>query len=68
MKEELGATSLEEGKDISEVVKTEDKRNETERKSATKEEIDEVCYPFLNLDSMLLCLCLSVVWMPHSFH
>lgn len=45
---EPGIIPMEEGKDISEVVRTGDKRNETERKSATKEEIDEVCYPFFN--------------------
>lgn len=55
MKEEPGATSLpmDEGKDGSEAeVKTEDKRNDTERKSATKEEIDEVCYPLINSSSL----------------
>lgn len=45
VKEEPAASPVEEGKDISEVLKTEDKRSETERKTATKEEIDEVCFP-----------------------
>lgn len=67
-KEELGVTPMEEGNDISEGMKTGDKRNETERKSATKEEIDEVCHPFVNFETVLPCLCLSVVLMPHSFH
>lgn len=58
---------MEEGNDISEAVKTEDKRNDTERKNATKEEIDQVCYAFINLDSMLSCLYPSVILVPHSF-
>ncbi|XP_063883158.1 PHD finger protein 12-like isoform X2 [Scylla paramamosain] len=57
VKEEPGAISLpmEEGKDGSEVeVKSEDKRNDTERKNATKEEIDEWL-------AGLLCLQASIV-------
>lgn len=58
---------MEEGNDISEAAKIEDKRSDTERKNATKEEIDQVCYAFINLDSMLFCLYPSVILVPHSF-
>ncbi|XP_050702212.1 PHD finger protein 12-like [Eriocheir sinensis] len=54
VKEEPGVTPMEEGNDISEGVKTGDKRNETERKNATKEEIDEWL-------ASLLCLQASIV-------
>lgn len=67
MKEEPGTSPMEEGKEISEVLKTEDKRNETERKSATQEEIDEVCFPLINFESVLPCLCLYF-FMPFFFH
>lgn len=61
MKEEPGVTPMEEGGDVCEGVKAGDKRSETERKNATKEEIDEVRRPSVDLDSVLPCLCLFVV-------
>lgn len=61
VKEEPGVTPMEEGGDVCEGVKAGDKRSETERKNATKEEIDEVRRPSVDLDSVLPCLCLFVV-------
>lgn len=68
VKEEPGVTPMEEGSDVCEGVKTGDKRSERERKNATKEEIDEVRRPSINLDSVLPRLCPFVVPMPRSCH